>query len=123
MCKYNNGNYLWDSTNEVLIKIGESNTYVDGVNTTFPIPLNEDILELLGFNARNAGYEDDKNHFIEIRGASPESLLWFNGLPVKNLHELQNEFSNIGDSLIVDETKLQELLEKKEKNNFKTVGN
>lgn len=39
MCKYNNGNYLWDSTNKVLIKIGESNTYVDGVNTTFPIPL------------------------------------------------------------------------------------
>ena len=119
MCEYKNGNYLWDSSNKTII-VYQPEIFVDGIGLAHPIRLNEDILELLGFNSRNAGYEDDKNHFIEIRGNCPESLLWFEGSPVTYLHELQNEFSNIGDCLNVDEKKLQNLLKK---NNVNPIRN
>lgn len=110
----NEGNYLWDSWNQRLIKYDNNNSIVLGnisnsqnCNVAFPIPLNEDVLEALDFvSNNNAGYSNG-SIVIKIDGTNLNSILVLNGIPVLYVSDIQNYCMNNKLKLKITESKLE----------------
>lgn len=106
--------YLWDNTNKRLVKYS-SNTpeLVLGTipanlpcSTAFPINLNEDVLEAIGFQVKNNAEYQCGNNIIKIDGTNPKSILVFEGKPVLFVSDIQNICRKKREELEIDETKL-----------------
>ena len=92
------GDYLWDSVNKKLIKYSTIGSVVIGavpnsysINVAFPIVLNEDVLNAIGFHCNGkAGYDDNNGNTIMIDGTCKESILVLQGKPVRYVSDVQN---------------------------------
>lgn len=108
--------YLWNSERGQLVKYNSaSSTVVIGsispdtsVNVAFPIQLNEDVLEAIGFNANGNAKYSNGNYVINIDGKNPESILQIDGNPIRYVSDLQNFCRLKGEELNIDEEKLSE---------------
>ena len=115
-CGYNfefkEGNYFWDKNNQRLIKYmqgadcsyAENKTYI-----AFAIPLNEDILEALGFkNKGKAEYSND-NITISIDATCIDGILKCFDKTIHFVSDLQNICTEKKHELNIDEAKLEQI--------------
>ena len=109
-----NDDYLWDRNNQQLIKYNEKGSVVIGyirnfnVSVASPIPLNEDILDAIGFPTNNnAGYTNGEIT-INIDGCNPKGILVCEGETVHYVSDIQNICRQKGIELQIDESKLEE---------------
>lgn len=115
--QFRDGNYLWDWDNKCLIRYNDdSSVIVKGnasskTNTAFPIAVNEDILDLLGFKSNhNGGYILGCNEII-FDGCAPYGNPYkLKDKPVRYLNDIQNICEDNGITLNIDEVKLYYLL-------------
>lgn len=116
MCNFRKGNYLWNKNNHTIVCCDSTNKNVfsNGVQVAFPILLNEEVLEILGFKTNNnCGYEDCNGHIIELFGTSlSRNVLKYKNVEIKYIHELQDVFEDNGGELNVNETSLANYLKK-----------
>ena len=113
-----NGDYLWDSSKQLLIKYDVKGSSVIGYARNFnlgvatPIPLNEDILDAIGFSKNEkAGYSNG-NITIDIDGCNSKESLVCDGKPVHYVSDIQQICRKKGQELQIDEAMLIETCEK-----------
>lgn len=105
--------YLWDGTNNQLIQykaegsvaIGTS-SFNSGVKVAFPIPLNEEVLEAIGFISNSKAEYVNENFVVKIDGTNPTSILQIEGTPIQYVSDIQNFCRNKGTELNIDKNKL-----------------
>lgn len=105
--------YLWNSTNNQLVKYQTNGSVLIGsvpsttyVQVAFPIPLNEDVLEAIGFLRNDNAEYANGSYVIKTNGTNPESILQIEGTPIRYLSDIQNFCRTKGNELYIDETKL-----------------
>lgn len=111
---FDEGNYLWDRTNKNLIRYYQSGSYVigyintpQGCNVATPIPLNEDILEAIGFFPNGKAEYQNGEIIIAIDGTCPVSILVCMETPIRYVSDLQNLLTKNGIELSIDEERLR----------------
>ena len=112
--EFREGNYFWDKQNHRLIKYGEVCPcgYQTGTSLAFPIPINEELLEIIGFTNNNGQYVyvDDPKISIKIDGINLYGILTLFGKTVVFLNDIQNAFEDEKHFLLIDENKLKGFL-------------
>ena len=111
---YRKGNFFQNNEAQVLVVADEAcpPLITIGTKTAGVIPLNEDILEVLGFVDKGAYYEDNKGHIISFDMTSTYGILKYKGIAVKYLNELQDAFEDNQEILIIDREELAKVLSK-----------
>ena len=112
--KIENGDYLWDRNNQQLIIYNEKGSVVIGYICNFnlsvasPIPLNEDILDAIGFlTNKNAGYTNGRIT-IDIDGCNPEGILVCEGEAVHYVSDIQQICRKKNQELLINEKTLKD---------------
>lgn len=101
MIKYSvvieDNDYLWNNTNNQLVIYHANGSVLIGsvpsttcVQVAFPIPLNEDVLEAIGFLPNNNAEYANGSYVIRTNGTNPESILQIEGTPIRYLSDIQN---------------------------------
>lgn len=112
------GNFFWDNNCQFLIEIGsDENPQVEGVHLAYPIPITEDILDLIGFSNCFGGYQYNKDTsiVINIDGKNPDGLLTLWGKTIICLSDIQNAFEAHNKTLDIDKELLLAYLKNKNK--------
>lgn len=114
------GNYFWDKQNRRLIKYGDvySVDGQEGLHVAFPIPIDEGLLELIGFTNNNGEYiyKGQSEISIKIDGMNPYGVLTLFGKTIVFLNDIQNAFEDYNRPLNIDEKVLENMLTKSEFN-------
>jgi hypothetical protein len=110
--QFRKGNLLWNKEKQVLVGVDENETYpfdvFHGSSNAMEIPLNEDILDALGFNNKDGYYEDNVGHKI----TRDSNGFWkVNEARVITLDDLQNAFEDLGEPLSIDDGTKDKLLD------------
>ncbi|MGM9872088.1 MAG: hypothetical protein ACI30X_01345 [Muribaculaceae bacterium] len=106
---YEEGDYLWDIDNEVLIKYDCNSLGIIGVNTmvVYPIILNEDVLHAIGFDRKGLATYSYKSTNIYIDGTSSNGILKIDGIAITYVSDIQHYFRSKKEVFIIDEEKLK----------------
>lgn len=118
------GDYLYDSSHQCLVEFKNDGSVVignipnAGVCVAFPISLNEDVLEAIGFSSNENGEYKNGNLVIKIECTNPYSILQFEGEPVLFVSDIQNVCRKKGYPLKIDKISLIQSC-----NSSKTVSN
>ncbi len=112
---FGTGNFFWDNENSRLIPYGTNTSnsfgYQGGTSVAFPIPIDGEILKnVLGFQDDGKGGYIKNGIQIELNGKDTDSFLTCFGVPILFLNDLQNVCQKNGQSLKIDEQKLQDYL-------------
>lgn len=78
------------------------------VQVAFPIPLNEGVLEAIGFLPNNNAEYANGSYVIRTNGTNPESILRIEGTPIRYLSDIQNFCRSKGEELFIDELRLKD---------------
>lgn len=112
MFNIEDNDYLWNIESNQLVKYKDGGSLAIGCNSSvqvaYPIPLNEDVLEAIGFKSNgNAEYVYGERRFVvKMDCAKPGSILQIDGNPIRYVSDLQNFCRTKGNELYIDETKL-----------------
>ena len=106
------GDYLYDSIHQRLVEFKKDGSVVignipnTGVCVAFPISLNEDVLEAIGFKSNGNAQYVNGDYVINIDCTNPYSILQFEGKPVLFVSDIQNECRKKGYPLDIDKNSL-----------------
>ena len=116
MCNnYHTGDLYWNKEKQVLVTSGVGTcppTIHEGTVVAMSIPLDKDILDVLGFQKSGNSFEDNNGHIIKETIDAFE----FNGIVIVYLNDLQEAIEDSGGTMFINDeikAKLIELLKNK----------
>lgn len=110
--QYRKGNLFWNKEKQEIVSFGEDETcpldVFPGLSVATEIPLDENILAALGFYKNNGYYEDNNDHKITCDSYGFWKVAEYR---VISLDDLQNAFEDLGETLSIDDSIKDKLID------------